>query len=80
MINIFKTPLIFLGGVSIGFGIGMITGSFLISEGTNYWLSIIISLIFGGFLSAFGFMMKKGAKEKIIEKEEDSDLEDPPEL
>ncbi len=80
MINIFKTPLIFLGGVSIGFGIGMIAGNFLISEGTSYWLLIVISLVFGGFLSAFGLTIKKEAKEKITEQEENSDLQNPPSL
>lgn len=64
----------------IGFGIGIIFGNFLISEGANYWLAVIISLVFGGFLLALGVITKKKSKEKIIEKEENSSLQNPPNL
>lgn len=75
MLNIFKIPLVLFGGMLIGLGIGIIFGNFLISESTKYWLSVIISLVLGGFLLASGLMTKKQPKEKIIEKEEDSNLQ-----
>jgi len=77
MTDIFKLPLIFFGGIFIGFGVGIIVGGFLISNGANYWLLIIISLIFGGFLSALGLMTKKQPEEKMTEKGEDYNLQNP---
>ncbi|MFH1401392.1 MAG: hypothetical protein ABIG40_00235 [Parcubacteria group bacterium] len=73
MINIYKVSLIFIGGILIGFGIGIIFGNFLISEGINYWLAVIVSLVFGGFLLALGLMTKKNSEEKTTEPEKEKD-------
>ena len=57
-----KFLLTVLGGISIGFGIGIIVVNSLILEGIKYWLVIIVRLILGGFLMALGLMIKSRPK------------------
>lgn len=83
MTNIFKVSLIFFGGILIGFGTGLIIGKNLLFTDTTFWLVAISSLILGGFLMALGLAIarsKKEPKEKMVEKDEGNNLQNPPSL
>jgi len=67
MHSIFKYPSVFFSGGFIGIGIGIILGNFLILKGALLWISVIISLVLGGFLLALGFTAKSSGKEKKAE-------------
>jgi|GEM_PF-654087 uncharacterized protein YacL len=71
MQNIFKNLLVVLGGLMIGFGIGMITSSSFIFGETKYWVAVVVSLILGGFFTALGLTGKKKVEKKITEDEEE---------
>ncbi len=61
-----KHLFLFLGSIIIGFGLGLITGSYFVLSLASLWLFIIISLIGGGFLLALS--LRRTAKPKPIEK------------
>ncbi len=66
MRNLLKILLVVLGGILIGFGIGMIIADSTALGGLEYWIIIVVSLILGGFLMAIGLTKK----EKKVDKEE----------
>lgn len=53
----------FLGGLLIGFGLGMVISQNLIFSTFQYLLILILSLILGGFVLAFS--LKRSEKKKI---------------
>ncbi len=61
-----KHLFLFLGSIIIGFGLGLITGSYFTLSLPSLWLFIIASLIGGGFLLALSF--RRPAKSKLSEK------------
>ena len=58
MRNLLKILLVVLGGILIGFGIGMIIADSTALGGLEYWIIIVVSLILGGFLMAIGLTKK----------------------
>lgn len=75
MENIFKNLLVILGGLMIGFGIGLVVASSLTFGEAKYWTAIIGSLILGGFLMAVGLTSKEEKKGKEIK--DDGEKEGP---
>jgi len=71
MQNALKILLIILGGMAIGFGLGMITADSFVPGEIEYWAITVVSLILGGFLMAMGLTKKE---KKIDKKEEPSEL------
>jgi len=69
VLNILKFLLVILGGMLIGFGIGMIVADSLILEGIQYWLAVIAGLILGGFFIALGLQIRQHPKVKKEKKE-----------
>jgi len=61
-----KHLFLFLGSMIIGFGLGLIAGSYFALSLSSLWLFIIISLIGGGFLLALS--LRRTAKPKPVEK------------
>ena len=62
-----KQLLLFLGSIIIGFGIGLISGSYFNLSPTSFWLLVIGSLIGGGFFLALS--LRRTAKpDRIIEE------------
>lgn len=61
-----KQLLLFLGSIIIGFGIGLISGSYFNLSLTSFWLLIIGNLVGGGFLLALS--LRRSTKPKKIEE------------
>ena len=78
MPGILKILLVFLGGLLIGFGLGMVAAISVVSTQMQYWVIIVVSLILGGFLMALGLTKKekKRVKEEKEKKEEKKDKEE----
>jgi len=68
MKNVLKGLLIVLGGLMIGFGIGMVVANSFIFGEAKYWVAVIGSLTLGGFLMALGLT---GREEEIKEEKEE---------
>jgi hypothetical protein len=66
MNNLLKILLVVLGGMLIGFSLGMITANSITLGGAGYWAITVVGLILGGFLIATGL----AKKEKKVAKEE----------
>ena len=63
---LFKSILIFMGGILLGFGMGIVATNFLIKEEAVYWGSIVGTLILGGFFIALGMTAKTNSfKEEV---------------
>ena len=78
---LFKSLLIFIGGVLIGFGMGVVATNFLVRQETIYWIAIVSSLILGGFFVALGLVARaplKIKKEKQIMESQDIDRQENP--
>lgn len=73
---------LFLGSLIIGLGLGLIVGNYFSLSFTYLWLSIITSLVGGGFLLALSLrrgnknQLKKKGLEQLNQKE-DKDTETP---
>ncbi len=72
MKSAFKNFLLIIGGIAIGFGIGMVVATYLTFGEIGYWMAVIISLILGGFLMAIGITFKNA--KKIVETVDDEEL------
>ena len=70
---LFKSILIFIGGVLLGFGIGIVATNFLIKEETVYWGTIVSSLILGGFFIALGMTARTNSLKKEASRPEEAD-------
>lgn len=71
---LFKSFLIFIGGILLGFGIGVVATNFLVKQETMYWTAIVSSLILGGFFMALGLAARsplKSKKEEEVTKSQD---------
>ncbi|MFH1894698.1 MAG: hypothetical protein ABH813_02255 [Patescibacteria group bacterium] len=72
----FKSILVFLGGILVGFGIGLIAPKNLVFSETNSWLAGISSLILGGFLMALGLVV--GGRKKPFDATQGKEKPKPP--
>jgi len=73
MKGFFANFFVILGAVLIGFGIGLVIGEASNWQEAYYWLALVLSLIFGGFLTGIG--LKSNVKERKEPEEETENLE-----
>ena len=66
MKHILKTIFIFIGGLTLGIGAGIITAKTTIWRENYYWLISSLALILGGFFIAIGALTKPAEKKKEL--------------
>ncbi|MDD3735304.1 MAG: hypothetical protein PHO31_02400 [Candidatus Pacebacteria bacterium] len=73
MKGFFANFLVILGAVLIGFGIGLVIGQASDWQESYYWLALVLSLIFGGFLTGIG--LKSDGREKQNQTKESENIQ-----
>lgn len=74
--NFLKTLYVLIGGISLGFGTGVMVVENMIIQSDYYWLITSLCLVVSGFFLALGFMLKSESPAKEEVKPEETVQED----
>jgi len=73
MNGVLKTFLILIGGIFVGFGLGVLFLSENYMSRTNVLIILILSLILGGFILGSSFLKKQNNEQNKSKKENSDD-------
>lgn len=73
MNRILKTFLILIGGICVGFGLGVLFLSENYMSRTNVLIILILSLMLGGFILGSAFLKKQNNEQNQSKKENSDD-------
>lgn len=73
MNGVLKTFLILIGGICVGFGLGVLFLSENYMSRTNVLIILILSLILGGFILGSSFLKKQNNEQNQSKKENSDD-------